>query len=350
MAVKSARTNVQAEQGEALLVEIAQAYYERNLTQQEIAVLFGISRSQISRYLQEARDRDIVQTRVVKPGARVVPLEAELSHRFPWLRDVIVASVFSDDIARRRRAVAREVAKLLERVVRPNTTLCFGAGRTLADTVGMLRPRRMSGVTVVQALGNAGHEGLLIDYNSVASTAAASFGGRAVQINAPAILGRGMRAADLEAINPQIRDAIAIARSADVFVVGLGSMSSDEIYVQTGLVSLDELAAAKRHGAVGDICGNFYDITGRPRPGPFVERVVGIRLEDLGRAQTAIACASGDDKVASIVGALNGRYVNVLATDESTAASVIQFLDEQSSPTSDPAASEREGVDIAPLR
>jgi len=33
------------------LVEIAHAYYDRNLTQQAIAGLFGISRSQISRYL-----------------------------------------------------------------------------------------------------------------------------------------------------------------------------------------------------------------------------------------------------------------------------------------------------------
>jgi deoxyribonucleoside regulator len=350
VAVKSARTNVHAEQGDALLVEIAQAYYERNLTQQEVAAMLGISRSQISRYLQEARDRDIVQIRVVKPGARVGPLEAELRRHFPRLSDVIVASVFSDDTALRRRAVAREAAKLLERVVRPNTTLCFGAGRTLADTVSLLRPRRMNGVTVVQALGNAGHEGLLIDYNAVASTAAAAFGGRAVQINAPAILGSGMRAADLEAVNRQIRDAIAIARAADVFVVGLGSMSSDEIYVQTGLLSPEELAEAKRDGAVGDICGNFYDIDGQPRPGPFEERIVGIRLDDLRTAPLAIACASGGDKAATIVGALNGRYVNVLATDEATAADVLQFLDDQSSPSSDPAESERKGVETASLR
>ncbi len=349
MSVKSARTNVQHEQGDALLVEIAHAYYEQNLTQQAVATLFGISRSQISRYLQEARDRDIVQIRVIRPGARVESLEAEVRRRFPHLREVIVASVFSNDTALRRRAVARETAKLLERVVRPNTTLCFGAGRTLAQTVSMLRPRRTTGVTVVQALGNAGHDGLLIDYNAVARAAAAAFGGRAVQINAPAIIGRGMRAADLEAVNPQIRDAVAIARSANLFVVGLGSMSSDEIYVQTGLLSPDELEEAKRNGAVGDICGNFYDIDGRPRPGSFAERVVGIRLEDPARAQTAIACASGLDKVASIVGALNGRYVNVLATDESTATSVIAFLDEQSSPSSDPAASEREGVQAASL-
>ena len=312
------------------MVEIAQAYYDRNLTQQEIAGMFGISRSQISRYLQEARERDIVQIRVLRPGARVVALENALRQHFPHLGQAIVAAAFSDDDTMRRRAAAREAARLLERVVRPNSTVCFGAGRTLAETVNLLRPRRLRDVTVVQALGNAGHEALEIDYNAVASAAAAAFGGRAVQINAPALLGREMRSTDLEASNPQIREAIAIARAADVFMVGIGSLSGDEIYVQTGLVSVDELREARAAGAVGDICGNFFDIAGRPRPGPFVGRAVGIRLSDLSAAPLAIGCASGEEKVASIVGALNGRYLNVMVTDELTATGVLESIGDTS--------------------
>ncbi len=328
--VKSARTNVQAGQADALFVDIAQAYYEQNLTQQEVAALFGISRTQISRYLREARERDIVQIRVVRRGARVASVEADLRRHFVHLREVVVAAVFSDDEAIRRRAVAREVARLLEHSVRPNTTICFGAGRTLAEAVNVLKPRRLTGVTVVQALGNAGHEALHIDYNAVSSAAAAAFGGRVVQINAPAILGRGMRAADLEASSPQIRTAIAVARGAQMFVLGLGSMSGDQIYVQTGLVSPAELDEAKRGGAVGDICGNFYDLAGRPRPGPFADRVVGIRLSDLAAAPTSIGCASGSEKVPSIIGALEGRYLNVLVTDELTALGVLESIGDRS--------------------
>jgi len=319
--------------GEALLVEIAQAYYERNLTQQEVAGLFGISRSQISRYLQEARDRDIVQIRVVKPGARNKRLESSLKRRFPHLVDVVVAAVFSDDERIRRRAVANEAAQLLERVVRRNTTICFGAGRTLADAVSLLLPRKLTGVTVVQAMGNAGHEALNIDYNSIAGAAAAAFGGRAVQINAPAIVGPGMRSADLESSSRQIREAIAVARSADVFFVGVGSMSGDQIYVQTGLISPAELEEARRAGAVGDICGNFFDIAGRARPGPFADRAVGIRLPDLASAPLAIGCASGSEKAASIVGALRGRYLNVVVTDELTAAGVLEMVGDEAPPS-----------------
>src|SRR5262249_54089046 len=141
------------------------------------------------------------------------------------------------------------------------------------------------------------------------------------------------RASNLEASNPQIADAIAIARHAQAYVVGVGSLSGDEIYVRTGLVSLEELDQARREGAVGDICGNFYNIAGQPRPGPFADRAVGIRLSDLAAAPLSIGCASGSEKVASIVGALTGRYLNVLVTDELTAVGVLESIGEGSPPS-----------------
>ena len=328
MGVKSARTNVQSERRpDDLVAEIARAYYEHDLTQQRIADRFGISRSQISRYLQEARDRDIVQIRIVSPESRDADSETRLRAWFPHLRDVIVTSVFSEHQLVARRSVARAAAHVLEGLVRPNTTVCFGAGRTLAETVDLLEPREITGVTVVQAMGNAGHEALEIDYNAIAGAAATAFDGRSVQINAPAILGRGASAAELEASNPQIGDALGVARSADLYVMGVGSMTSDEIYVTTGLISEDELAELREEGAVGDLCGNFFDIDGRPHPGPFAERIVGIGLADLAAAPVALACVSGTGKVQAIAGALSGRFVNALVTDELTARGVLELVE-----------------------
>lgn len=327
MTVKSARTNVQDSRADDLVAEIARAYYERDLTQQRVAEQFGISRSQISRYLQEARERDIVQIRIVAPETRDSDAEARLRAWFPDLRDVVVAAVFSDHDLVARRAVARAAAHLLGGLVKPGATVCFGAGRTLAEMVGLLEPGRIGGVTIAQAMGNAGHEGLDIDYNAIAGAAATAFAGRSVQINAPAILGRGASAAELERSNPQIRDALAVARSADIYVLGVGSMTSDEIYVTTGLISPEELGELGAEGAVGDLCGNFFDIDGRPHPGPLEERVVGIRLSDLRKAPVVIGCVAGTEKVPAIVGALTGRFLNALVTDEHTAHGVLELME-----------------------
>ncbi len=305
------------------LADVARSYYEQHLTQEQIAALHGISRSQVSRYIQEAHDRDIVQIRIALPDARDAALETALTARYPHLREAIVAQSFSDGEASRRRVVARAAARLLARRVPSSATVCFGAGRTLADAVALLEPDARRNVVVVQAMGNAGHEGLEIDYNAIAQAAAAAFGGRAYQINAPAIVGPGARASDLEASSPQIRESLRIARSADLYVLGIGSLSTDVIYVKTGLVTAGELDTLQRAGAVGDVCGNFFDSRGRACPGPFTDRLVGIRLADLRRAATVIACASGEDKVPAIAGALEGRLATALVTDEHTARGVL---------------------------
>ena len=44
-----------------LLIEIARAYYEQDHDQGEIAQSLGISRSQVSRYLSQAKELNIVQ-------------------------------------------------------------------------------------------------------------------------------------------------------------------------------------------------------------------------------------------------------------------------------------------------
>ena len=323
MQVKRARTNVHNGQDTSLLAEVARAYYEQDLTQEQIAKEFGVSRSQVSRYLTEARSRGVVQVRIVAPEARNRELEEKLKKRFPHLQQVVVAPVFTDRGSSIRMAVARAGARLVEKLVTANSVVCFGAGRTLAHLVRSLSPIALHDVTVVQAMGNAGHQGLEIDYNAIAQAAAAAFGGRAYQINAPAILGKGASAAELEASSPQLAEALRLARSADLYVIGIGTLSLDEIYVSTGLIKESDLRALRHEGAVGDICGSFFDVTGRRRPGPFQNRVVGVRLEDLRRARLALACAGGEDKGAALLGALSGRWINGLVTDEFAARSVL---------------------------
>ena len=319
-----------SERSEEFLAEVARAYYERGLTQEQVAGQFGVSRSQVSRYLSEARDLQIVQTRVVPSEARDREAETELQEHFGHLRRVVVTAAFATNPLTIRRTIARGAARLIERLVRPGSTLCFGAGRTLAETVSLLGRRPLGNVTVVQAMGNAGHEGLHIDYNAIARGAAEAFDGRAIQINAPAILGKGARASELEASNRQISEALGLARSADLYVVGIGSVTGDQMYVNTGLIALEELDRLAEVGAVGDICGNFFDIDGRPVQGAFRDRLVGISLADLRRAPLALACAGGEEKVPAVLGALRGRLISALVTDEHTARGVLRLMAERS--------------------
>jgi DNA-binding transcriptional regulator LsrR (DeoR family) len=325
---------------DAFLAELARAYYEQDLTQAQIAKLHDISRSQVSRYLRSARDEGIVQIRIIAPGDRDPELEEALRGAFPELAEAAVARVFAPGASLVRRSVARTAAAVVERLVRPGQTVCLGAGRTMALVAASLTRRPLRGVIVVPATGNAGHAAHESDYHAVTHAVAGAWGALAYGINAPAILGVGASASELERSNPQIAEALAAARTADLYVLGLGSLAGDEIFVRTGLMSSDELSAVRAAGAVGDLCGNFFDARGQAVVGPFADRVVGIGLEDVRgtghapqagpgaswRAARSIVCAGGAEKVAAIVAALRGGLVHHLVTDEHTARGVLDVV------------------------
>jgi deoxyribonucleoside regulator len=308
----------------ALLMEIARAYYLENRGQAEIARGAGVTRSQISRYLKEVRDRGIVQIRIVEPAERFTDLVDALKKRFPHLGDAVIAPSFTADPENTRDIVGRYAANYLHDVVRPGQRLVIGCGRTLRAMANALLPRPVADVTVVQAMGNLGHEAHGIDYNEITRAAAQPFGGRPYFISSPAILGAGSGTArKLIHANRSIHDVLAMARAGDLYMVGLGSLASDQLYVRVGMIQQAEMDEV-RERAVGDICGRFFDENGRECTASFTERTVGIELADLRKARLAVGVACGADKVAPLLGALRGRLINALVTDETTARELLR--------------------------
>jgi deoxyribonucleoside regulator len=308
----------------ALLMEIARAYYVENRSQAEIARSVGVTRSQISRYLKDVRERGIVQIRIVEPVARFTDAVDALKELFPHIVDVVIAPSFNADPERTRDLVGRYAANYLHDIVGARQRLVIGCGRTLRAMANALLPRPVADVAVVQAMGNLGHEAHGIDYNEITRAAAQPFGGRPYFISSPAILGVGSGTArKLIRANKSIHDVLAMARAGDLYMVGLGSLASDQLYVRVGMIQQAEFDEV-RGRAVGDICGRFFDENGRECAASFTERTVGIELADLRKARLAVGVACGADKVAPLLGALRGRLINALVTDEGTARELLR--------------------------
>ncbi len=311
----------------ARLVEVARAYYLEHQTQAEIARSLGISRSQVSRYLTSAREMGIVQIRITIPSEETNSIRENLQRRYPHLRAVIVAPAFSGNPEAIRAMIGRFAANALLEIVQPGHHVALGCGRTLRAMVDSMAERYIPNVTVVQAMGNIGHEAHNIDYNEIARKAGEAMGAQVHYVSAPAILGQGSgRAATLVKANPTLEYALSLARHADAYVVGLGSLESDQLYARVGLIQQAELNDLKGR-AVGDICGRFFDLMGVEQPSAFNDRIVGIELEDLRHAHFSIGVAGGADKVAPLLGALRGRLINMLVSDEQTVHSLLALDD-----------------------
>jgi DNA-binding transcriptional regulator LsrR (DeoR family) len=76
-------------------------------------------------------------------------------------------------------------------------------------------------------------------------------------------------------------------------------------------------------GAVGDICGHYLDIDGRPVDHPISTRTVNPTLDDLRNVPELVLAAGGRQKVAIIRGAIGARLCHVLITDEVAAAALL---------------------------
>lgn len=307
------------------LIEIARAYYIENHTQAEIARSLGISRSLVSRHLTAARKMGIVEIRIIAPEESASIAGQALQQRFPHLKDIIVAPTFSDDSKAVQAMIGRFAANYLTSVLQAGHTLALGCGRTLRAMVEALPNKAVPGVQIVQAMGNLGHEAHKIDYNEIARHAGDALSGKVYYVSAPAILGEGSGLAEeLVRANPTLDYALSLARQANVYVVGIGSLESDELYVRSGLIRQSDLDDLKMR-AVGDICGRFFDDEGRVQESSFGRRIVGIELDDLRHAAYAIGVAGGADKAVPLLGALRGGFINVVVSDEKTIQHILEL-------------------------
>ena len=78
-----------------------------------------------------------------------------------------------------------------------------------------------------------------------------------------------------------------------------------------------------RKGAVGDIVGRYIDSNGNIVDPELDERTVGIQLEQLRRAKTAIAVIAGSSKHAVAQAIVRSGLCSVLVTDEETANAIL---------------------------
>jgi DNA-binding transcriptional regulator LsrR (DeoR family) len=90
-------------------------------------------------------------------------------------------------------------------------------------------------------------------------------------------------------------------------------------------MTINELTHIKQKHAVGDMLGQFYNKNGEILNLPHHSRLIGTELSSLKEMNNVIAVAGGHKKIEAIYGALKGKYIHTMVTDESTAASLIKM-------------------------
>ena len=304
------------------MLRAARLYYEDGLTQQQVADELGVSRPKVSRLLTRARAEGIVRITIVDPFATFGEVEQHLVETFGLREAVVIAGEgLSEEALRRRLGLA--AASYLRRTLRDGLRVGVGWGRTLRATVEVLNNERQVAIHAVPLIGGIGQVSPSFQVNDLARRMAEAFGGTWQALYAPAFVG-DTQARDALLNHPDVKLVMEGWETLDVALVGIGhfafqrqsSMFFAEYMAQTLLQELEE------RGAMGDLCGRFFDIYGRQC---ILEAgVIGISLDQLKALDHVIGVAGGKEKMTAILGALRGGYLNVLITDTVTAQAVLE--------------------------
>ncbi len=312
---------------EELLATVATLYYKMNQSQGEIALRLEISSSTVSRLIREARERGVVEINIRTPIPRDFELEQKFIQEF-GLKDAYILQTSSDNNNETLlHAIGRLAASYVERVAinyPPGSSVGVAWGTGVHATVSAIQDNYMQNIDVVQLLGGVG--ALIVDSPDLARIVAQKLGGRHYDLHAPVLLERATTR-EIFLQEPTVREAIQRAQAVKLAITGIGTMYEEaSSFLRAGLLSRTDLHNLRSQGVVGEICGRFFDNQGHDNGFEINQRIVGIELDDLRLIPQSIAIARGPLKAEAILGALRGKFVKVLATDDVTARAVLKAL------------------------
>jgi deoxyribonucleoside regulator len=306
---------------DALLLEVAQLYYEQNRTQDDIGRQLHLTRWKIGRLLDEARKCGIVRIQIVHPQARQSALELELCARFGLQESVVVRTLA--DGSDQRSHVAKAAAGFLQAKGKKVRTLGVSWGNTMQDIAAALPMGWSDGVEVIQINGSISRSIKPTTAANVASSIAHSGQGHATLLPVPAIVEQVSTKDALDS-EPFMREVLDKGRSADVLLFSLGALDAKSVLVQSGAVNATELERLQSAGACGDVLAHYITPEGVIADADLESRTMGLSLEDLRAAHCSVAVAAGLRKVDVVSGALTNGLCSVLITDEETARTVLE--------------------------
>ena len=293
------------------MIKVAHYYYNFGYNQQQVADKFGMSRQRVNRLLKQALLEGIVEIKI--RDFSNVRIESELEVAF-GLKEAIVAD---------RNDIGNACMTYLKDIVQDGWNIGVASSTTIAGILrGLPHAKEKSGIRVVQLMGGMNTSSASIRPDVMTVRLANVFGGEAYVLFAPAIVDNSSLA-ELIKEESQYKKISAMFSALNVALVSVGVLNEENMLLTAGYLSKADYEVLKGKNCVGDVIMRFINIEGQLVDPEFNKRVMSIPLEDFKRIKSRIGVAYGAQKVKPIIGALKGKFINVLITDTETAKALL---------------------------
>lgn len=296
---------------------LARLYYADGLGQAEVARLARVSQAKVSRLLALARKRGIVRITVADYHPRRTDLEAALRRRLDLAEAVVIKTAGTEARAATGHFGAAAVAGL----IRTGDVVALAGGRTLQALAPHLPIDRSRQPVLVQAMGSVAPNASAHDAPEIGRVMSQRLGGTFLALNAPAFT-PDKRTRDTLVSLEQVRAVQRHLSLARVALVGVGTLANS-VFVERGTLDAAMLRELGRAGAVGEICGRYFDDRGRECATGWRDRVISVELAQLRRIPLTLAVVSGTDRTTALEAAIRGRLIKGLVIDEAGAEALL---------------------------
>jgi DNA-binding transcriptional regulator LsrR (DeoR family) len=304
------------------LVMVSQMYYLSGMSQGDIAKSLHTSQPQVSRMLEVARQRGIVRISVAECDPCDHVLEKQLIECLGF-QTCIVVPTGKADADLRRKTLAHFAGGLVSRLVDTARNVAVAGGRTLLALVNSMKPQSGARAKplILQAMGCVGAEPEPWDSLEIGRRIAEQWQAQFLRLNTPAFFPDAQTRNTMIQL-PQIRGVLDCLRETDLALVGVGTLENS-IFTDHEILMKPARSMLAHAGAVGEICGHYYDKNGEECLHPMRDCVAGIELDWLRRARDVVAVVVGKDRAAAVLSGVRGGLIKSIVMDSELAAELL---------------------------
>ena len=280
----------------------------------------AVSRPTAQRLVSAAVSEGLVKVRLDHPIAHCMELGKAICERY----ELAACDVVPTDPAAPEAmfGMAQAAATYLERALQsPDPQIiALGTGRAMramVDEVGRIDGRHHK---IVSLVGTIAHDGAASFYDAVIDLADRT---RAPHypLPIPVIIEDPQMRQRMQQ-QPPMDNILKLAAEADIRFIGVGHLGDDAPLHIDGFISKDELMSLRKSGGIGEVISWSFD-----QDGTILDHAVNHCVTSApaqSPTTNTIAVAKGTKKVKAIRGAMRGKLISTLITDEATAESLLQ--------------------------
>ena len=302
------------------LALISTMYFEQGISQQEIASKLNLSKMTVSRMLQKAKEKGIVQIKVKFPFQIDGKLSKKVKDQYGIKKAIVIkrGETKSEHIF---ELIGQTWSTYLGLSLKNNYVIGLGLGNTIGHTVQCLIPMNTTNVHVVQLMGGLTNVHMKNPF-TIVQEACRKLKAEGTYVTSSVIVdNREMRDSIMNE-TPMGMRVKEMWDKCDEALFGIGAIETGTL-LSPELVPPEDVIKIKNLGAVGDIMGHCYNARGDFLKTHLDERLVNIPIDVFKRIPERVGLAGGEYKVDAIKGALLSGIVTTLGTDDGTAKKLV---------------------------